>query len=45
MDMEDFHCGCCGKYVSEEDGFYGSAEIEPMRIYCSRDCCEKAEPD
>ncbi len=25
-DMENHHCGTCGKYVAPEKGFYGAAE-------------------
>ncbi len=45
-DMEDNHCGHCGKYVSPEDGFHGVADrpdSEPQRIYCDQDCCNQAE--
>lgn len=48
IDMEDYHCGHCGRYVSEADGFYGAAERadgEPQKIYCDNVCCKKAEPD
>lgn len=48
MDMEDYHCGSCGKYVSSEDGFYGIADRDdgqPQRVYCDRKCCVIAEPE
>ncbi|KKN77629.1 hypothetical protein LCGC14_0359050 [marine sediment metagenome] len=48
IDSEDYHCGKCGKYVSEADGFYGAAERadgEPQKIYCDDVCCKAAEPD
>ncbi len=48
VDMEDYHCGNCGKYVSGEDGFYGAAEREDgkvMMIYCNEACCKVAEPE
>ncbi len=48
IDMEHYHCGRCGKYVSDADGFYGAAERadgEPQKIYCDDVCCKAAEPE
>lgn len=45
MDMEHYHCGWCGKYVAPDEGFYGSTEKHPQRVYCNEPCCMKAEPE
>ena len=45
-DMEVYHCGHCGKYVSPEKGYYGAADRkdgEPQRIYCDQICHIHAE--
>ena len=45
-DMENHHCGLCGKYVSPEEGYYGAADRkdgEPQKIYCNQICCIHAE--
>ena len=46
MDKENYHCGHCGLYVSDEDGYYGAAERKdggPQRIYCNQQCCVACE--
>ena len=45
-DMEDYHCGHCGKYISPEKGYYGAADRkdgETQRIYCNQVCHIHAE--
>ena len=48
INMEHYHCGYCGKYVDQHEGYYGAATPKgggPQRIYCGFECCDKLEPE
>jgi hypothetical protein len=44
-DTTQAQCPCCGKFPSEDDGFYAWIEIEPdfISLFCNEACVRRYE--